>query len=105
MTREETWQRLVELKAVSDEMPVGTFKLVEADLAGANLRGANLAGANLAGANLRGANLTGADLQGADLQGADLREAALCDCNFNNARISYRGKTVIIRFEEEEEKC
>ena len=31
---------------------------------------------------------------------ADLSGAGICDTNFDGARISYRGKTVIVRFEE-----
>jgi uncharacterized protein YjbI with pentapeptide repeats len=70
------------------------------DLYGANLCDANLRGANLCDADLRGANLRGADLRGADLRGADLSGATLCNCNLDGALVSYRKKTVRVRFEE-----
>ena len=53
--------------------------------------------------NLRGANLRGADLRGADLRGADLRGADLCDTNFDGATITYRGISIIVRFEKKED--
>ena len=80
--------------------------LCDADLRGADLRNANLRDADLRGADLRNADLRGADLRdadlcGADLRGADLRDAILCDANFDQAKIIYRGQTVVIRFVKE----
>jgi hypothetical protein len=72
MTREQTWQRLVEMGVVAGEMPYGPFKMRGADLKGADLKGADLAGADLIGANLRGANLVGANLVGSYLMGSYL---------------------------------
>ena len=77
--------------------------LSKANLSGANLSGADLSKANLSKANLSGANLYGADLSEADLSKADLSKADLrrridCNTNYDGARISYRGKTVIVRF-------
>jgi uncharacterized protein YjbI with pentapeptide repeats len=62
---------------------------------------ANLRGADLGYANLRGADLSYADLSYADLSEADLHRALLCDANLDGAKISYRGKVVTIRFEQE----
>jgi hypothetical protein len=112
MTREETWQRLVELGSVEGKVPIGPFRLVGfnlegiglrgadlmgADLVGANLEGADLVGTNLTGAylmgavligtNLIGANLVGANLVGANLMGADLREANLMEANLMEANL------------------
>ena len=61
----------------------------------------DLCGADLREANLRGANLYGADLRGADLIGANLIRTTVCDCNFDGARITYRGEIVRIRFKVE----
>jgi len=57
--------------------------------------------AKLCGANLRKADLREADLRGADLRGANLCEAIICDTNFHNAKISYKKKTITVKFEEE----
>jgi uncharacterized protein YjbI with pentapeptide repeats len=54
----------------------------------------------LRGADLCDADLRGADLRRADLCHADLRRADLCDANFHEATINYRGKEMIVRFEE-----
>ncbi len=44
MTKEETWQRLIELGAVEGETSVGPFTLEGTNLKGVNLEGANLEG-------------------------------------------------------------
>ena len=84
--------------------------LSEADLSGANLTGANLSWADLTGTDLSKANLSKADLSKADLSWADLSKAnlskadlygaVLCDANLDGARITYRGETVTVRYEE-----
>ena len=95
MTREETWQRLVELRVVKGDMPKGAWVLVEKNLRGANLSGANLCGANLSGTNLSGTNLRDSSLTGSDmghidlcravLIGADLRGVSLIGADLNHA--------------------
>jgi uncharacterized protein YjbI with pentapeptide repeats len=97
MTKEETWQRLTDLKVVKGEMPTEAWNfhgldlngldlngvnfqdvdLSEASLINVNFSNANLSGADLIGAHLRGANLSSADLTEADLYGADLTGANL----------------------------
>jgi hypothetical protein len=67
----------------------------------ANLSEADLRGAYLYGADLREADLREADLREADLRRADLRGAILCDADLHGARITFRGRTVTVRFEEE----
>jgi uncharacterized protein YjbI with pentapeptide repeats len=87
---------------VKDDTKGGRANLSAADLRGADLRGAYLNRADLRradDADLRGADLRGADLRRADLSDADLNRALLCDCNFNGARISYRGAIVTVQFE------
>ena len=54
----------------------------------------------LRGADLSGADLRGAQLMGADLMGADLGRCMLCDCDLRGATISFRDRTIIVRFEE-----
>ena len=71
-----------------------------ANLRGANLSKANLSDANLSDANLSCANLSRANLSGADLSRADLSRCVLCDANLDGARVTYRDKTIRIRFEE-----
>ena len=39
----------------------------------------------------------------ADLRSADLSGSTLCDCNWDGAKITFRGKTVVVRFEEIED--
>ena len=56
--------------------------------------------ADLSGADLSRADLSDADLRGADLRVADLRGCILCDTNMDGARVTYRDKTIRIRFEE-----
>ena len=78
--------------------------IIEAIKKGANLGDANLRGANLRDADLRDAylgcaDLGCADLGGANLVGADLQRVIICNTNFNNSIISYRGKKVKIKFE------
>ncbi len=85
MTREETWQSLIELGAVKGDMPKGDWSLSRANLSGANLSGANLSDAYLIDANLSMANLSGADLSEATLNNADLRNANLSNSNLMNA--------------------
>lgn len=53
---------------------------------------------DLFGANLTEANLTEANLTGANLTRATLTRAILCDANLEGAKITYRGKTVVIHF-------
>jgi len=57
---------------------------------------ANLVGANLKGTNLEWANLEEANLKEANLEWANLIGTILCDCKFENTRISYRGKTAVV---------
>jgi len=54
--------------------------------------------------SLCGANLRGANLRGADLREAYLCWAILCDANLDGARISYRGKTVMVFYLVSESK-
>ena len=60
--------------------------------------------ADLVYADLARANLSEADLTRANLEGAYLIGTILCDCDLNDAKISYRGKTVTIKFVGESEK-
>ena len=85
MTREETWQRLVELGSVEGNVPIGPFKLVGFNLEGIGLRGADFMGADLVGANLMGADLREANLEGADLMEANLIVADLRGAIFEGA--------------------
>jgi len=71
-----------------------------ADLSRANLSGANLSRANLSRANLFRANLSRANLSRADLSRANLFRAILCDSDLRGAQVMFRGRTVVIRFEE-----
>lgn len=92
MTKEETWNKLVELRAVKGEIPKGRWDVSYAALIGATLSGANLIRVNLSGANLRGANLSGANLIEADLSEAnliraDLRGADLYEANLSGANL------------------
>jgi len=73
--------------------------LGDANLRGANLRDADLRDAYLGCADLGCADLGCADLGGANLVGADLQRVIICNTNFNNSIISYRGKKVKIKFE------
>jgi len=63
VTKEETWNRLAELHAVTGAMSSGKLtlsgkaNLIEVDLSGANLGNANLSGAHLCYSNLSGANI------------------------------------------------
>ena len=55
--------------------------------------------------SLRETDLREADLREANLRGANLREAnlwgtVLCDANLHDAQITYRGRTVKVKFEE-----
>jgi uncharacterized protein YjbI with pentapeptide repeats len=89
--------------AAWNESQIKDFKIAnlnDTDFFRAYLSSANLRCANLRDADLRGADLRGADLSSADLRGADLCGAILCDCNLNNAVVSYRGKSVKVKFEE-----
>jgi len=65
-----------------------------------SLQEADLRGADLRGADLRGADLREANLQGANLQRANLWGTVLCDANLHDAQITYRGRTVKVKFEE-----
>lgn len=49
------------------------------------------------------ADLRYADLSSADLSYANLSKSVLCDACLNGARISYRGKLVIVEFKEVED--
>ena len=49
MTRERTWQGLIELGAVEGPMPAGSWVLSGTDLGGTDLSGANLVAADLSG--------------------------------------------------------
>ncbi len=109
MNKRETWNRLIDLKAVRVKMPERGWNLIGADLrktdlSEANLSGANLCEANLSGANLRrtifiesnlckakfiDANLIKANLSGADLSGgANLMNALLVAANLSGANLS-----------------
>jgi uncharacterized protein YjbI with pentapeptide repeats len=105
VTREETWQRLIEYNVVTGNIPTGfeRWNLRGADLIGANLSGADLFRADLreailGSADLSGANLgevvlidadvSGANLSRANLSGADLRDAALLRTNLSGANLS-----------------
>jgi uncharacterized protein YjbI with pentapeptide repeats len=88
MTREETWQRLVELGAVQGEMPQDHWQLIRISLLGADLREADLSGADLRAAALKRANLSGADLSWANLRGADLSEADLSGADLNGLNLT-----------------
>lgn len=103
LTREETWQRLVELGGVSGRMPDGLWNFAGVDLTlvdlsktnfsnaylpGAFLAGANLSGANLSGANLRASFLVGTNLSGTNLKDANLRDADLLMANLRGADLS-----------------
>jgi len=85
MTREEAWDILVSLGAVSGKMPSGPWDLRGVNLRGVNLREANLRGANLSGADFREADLSGANLNRANLSEADLREAIIRVANLSEA--------------------
>ena len=94
MTREETWQRLVELGGVKGDKPEGPWDLSGVDLPMADLKGANLAGVNLSGANLNmakldHANLSGANLIGAYLSGAILRKAEMKSTSLGGADLMH----------------
>ena len=51
-------------------------------------------------ADLREAKLWRANLREANLQEADLWGTVLCDANLHDAQITYRGRTVKVKFEE-----
>ena len=65
-----------------------------------SLRRANLWEADLWEADLQEVNLQEANLQGANLQRANLWGTVLCDANLHDAQITYRGRTVKVKFEE-----
>jgi len=103
MTREETWQRLIELDAVKGGMPTGAWLLSNAKLRDAKLEGADLSNADLFSAHLMGADLSraklmhadlgaavmfGAKLSGADLSDADLRATSLMRADLGGADLS-----------------
>jgi len=90
LSKEETWNRLVEIGVVKGDMPPGLWilygaSLREADLNGANLSKANLGRANLMYAELRGADLSEASLTSATLYKTDLRGANLCSAFLTGA--------------------
>ncbi len=87
MKKEETWGKLVDLKAVLGQMPKGTWDIKKANLGGVNLSHADLFSVKLTEGNLSHADLSGAELSMADLSRADLSEADLRDANFYGARL------------------
>jgi hypothetical protein len=87
VTREKTWQKLLNLGVVSGGIAGGQWDLSDADLRGANLTGTNLAEAKLTGAELTGVDLSYANLRAANLTEADLRGANLTGANLTGARL------------------
>jgi uncharacterized protein YjbI with pentapeptide repeats len=83
MTREETWNKLVQLRGTERKMPPRRWAdlmaedFIEADLTGADFSGADLKLVNLSGANLTGANFSKAKLIQVRLSGAKLSKANL----------------------------
>ncbi|KJU87484.1 pentapeptide repeat protein [Candidatus Magnetobacterium bavaricum] len=80
MTKEETWSALLEMGAVTGQMPQQRW-----DLSAIKLIGRNLQKAYLRDVNLHKADLRGADFYKADLRGADLSDALLSRANINRA--------------------
>lgn len=87
MNKQETWNKLIQLSVVKDEIPEGLWNLIRVNLFGANLDRADLSRVNLYGANLCGVSLAGADLSGSDLNEANLICANLCGANLNGAKL------------------
>ncbi|MBF0345765.1 MAG: pentapeptide repeat-containing protein [Nitrospirae bacterium] len=80
MTKEETWDVLLEMGVVEGQMPVQRW-----DLSGVKLVGKNLQKAYLRDVNLHKADLRGVDLYKAYLRGADLSEASMSRAQVNRA--------------------
>jgi uncharacterized protein YjbI with pentapeptide repeats len=87
VNREDTWQKLIDLAAVTGNNPAGPWHLSFAHLSGADLGGVDLSEADLIGADFRGADLSGADLSGAHLSGSDLSGANLTKAYLFGAKI------------------
>ncbi len=92
MTREQTWEKLVEVGIVEGRMPTGPWDLSEtifpvADLRGIDLSGTVLCRADFRKANLPKANLSGADFRKANLLGVYLFEADMRDTNLRRANL------------------